>query len=159
MNKILLRVRDVNNFLEVIMKSLFLGILLISSSAFASLEEFQGRYEVISGSNGTTACHDFFDVVYDSSLSQLDIISSGSYVQYHIPSINKGSVDFAEDLGDVWVKGKQKNTFDGKNKVVHKVKILGGLKLFRKVLLTFSSDKLTIVRETDGSKKCVLRKM
>lgn len=141
------------------MNFFFLGCLLISSSAFASLENFQGRYEVLSGSDGTVGCVNF-DVVYDSNKAKLDVIeAAGSYVVYSIPSINKGRVDFLEDWGDGITKGTQINTFNGKDKVVNEVRVLLGMKLHRKISLTFSSNQLTIVRETDGLKKCILRRL
>lgn len=141
------------------MKFFLLGMFLISSSVFASLENVQGPYEVVSGSDGTVGCVNF-DVVYDSSKSKLDVVeAAGSYVVYSIPAINKGRIPFSQDWGDGIIKGTQLNTFNGKDKIVHEVRVLFGMKIYRKISLLFNSNELTIIRETDGYKKCILRKI
>lgn len=133
--------------------TLILGALL-TISAHASVNEFEGHYQVVSGDTSYGSCQDF-DVVYDTSRETLKVINSKSnYVVTELGSINQGEVEWIKDLGDIVFRGTKKVVYDGKGQISYVTK-KRGIFTYEKYSMKLSGDVLTI---TSNKKVCVLKR-
>jgi hypothetical protein len=135
--------------------TLILGTLL-TFSAHASINNFEGHFTVVSGDTNYGSCQDF-DVVYDTTSESLKVINSKSnYVVVELGNINKGRMPWMSDLGDIVLKGTKKVVYDGKGHISYDIKRGLGLFTYRKFDMTIVNDTLTL--DYDGDKVCVLKR-
>lgn len=133
--------------------TLILGTLL-TFSAHASINNFEGHFTVVSGDTNYGSCQDF-DVVYDTTSESLKIINPKSnYVVVELGNINKGKVAWMSDLGDIVLKGTKKVVYDGEGHISYVIK--RGLFTYRKFDMKIVKDTLTL--DYDGDKVCVLKR-
>lgn len=136
--------------------TLILGALL-TFSAHASINEFEGHFKVVSGDTRYASCQDF-DVIYDTSSESLKVISTKyNDVVIEFAKINKGTQKWIYDAGDAILKGTQKVVYNGQGEISKVTKTGLGLFVFSKTDMTIEKDIL-VISYTSRDQGCVLQK-
>lgn len=135
--------------------TLILGTLL-TFSAHASINDFEGHFTVVSGDTSYGSCQDF-DVVYDTSAESLKVIGvKYNDVVFEFAHINKGPVKWEYDVGDVILKGTQKVVYDGQGDISKVVRRGLGF-VYSKVNMTIEKN-LLIITSKGRDQNCVLQR-
>lgn len=141
------------------MKHLLVLLFIISFDSHAALKDFAGNYQVTSGKDQSSGCLDYEITLEDGPTIKITE-AHGSTVIEEIASINKGAVNWRYDWGDGVKKGKQTNSYDGKNKISHEVRTFFNTFLYRHVVLILENKTLTVTRIFKSKEtKCVLKKL